>query len=88
MPKCDAKQGALNGDLGLRRLIDRFLVYYRDRKTWGDFFSGEHLPPDRSAEATARARAKAKADFESALRKKQLEHNHGEKEPPQAKKAN
>ena len=28
-------QGALNTDLGLRRLIDRFLVYYRDRDSWG-----------------------------------------------------
>jgi hypothetical protein len=25
----------LNTDLGLRRLIDRFLVYYRDRDSWG-----------------------------------------------------
>jgi hypothetical protein len=31
--------GALNADRGLRLLIDRFMVYHRDRETWGTYIT-------------------------------------------------
>ena len=52
--------GVLNIDRGFEILIERFLVYFRDKDTWGDFFDGTP-PPERTEEAAQRARAQVRS---------------------------
>ena len=51
-----------------RTLIQRWMEYYADQDSWGDFFSGDARVGDsRSAEQVERARTKLRAQMEQEL---------------------
>ena len=50
-----------------RTLIQRWMEYYADQDSWGDFFSGDGAGDRRSAEQVERARTKLRAQMEQEL---------------------
>ena len=50
-----------------RTLIQRWMEYYADQDSWGDFFSGNASGDRRSAEQVERARTKLRAQMEQEL---------------------
>ena len=50
-----------------RTLIQRWMEYYADQDSWGDFFSGDASGDRRSAEQVERARTKLRAQMEQEL---------------------
>ena len=50
-----------------RTLIQRWMEYYADQDSWGDFFSGDASGDRRSAEQVERARRKLRAQMEREL---------------------
>ena len=50
-----------------RTLIQRWMEYYADQDSWGNFFSGDASGDSRSAEQVERARTKLRAQMEQEL---------------------